>query len=167
MHKTACCCSVAKYCPTLCDPMNCSTPGFPVLHYLPEFAQYPLSLHNIHWVCTISIEFAHIHWVSVAIQPFHPLLPPSLPALNLSQHQGLFQWVLKYWSFSFSTSPSNEYSGFISLGLTGLISLQSKGLSRVFSSTSLKASILRRSAFFMVRLLHPYMTTGKTIAFTV
>ena len=62
-------------CPALCNHVNCSMPGFAVLHYLPEFVQ------------------AHIHWVNDAIQPFHPLLPPSTPALNLSQHQGLFQWV--------------------------------------------------------------------------
>ena len=83
--------------------MDCSTPGFPVLHYLPKFAQ------------------THVHWVGDAIQPSHPLLPPS-PALNLSQHQGLFQWVgpfcirwPRYCSFRFSISPSDEYSGLISL----------------------------------------------------
>ena len=65
-----CCCSVAKLCPTLCDPMNCSRPGFPVLHHLLQFAQ------------------THVHWVSDAIQQPHPLSPPSSPALNLSQHQG-------------------------------------------------------------------------------
>ena len=69
------CCSVAKWCPALWDPIDCSTPGFPVLHYLPEFAQ------------------THVHEFSDAIQPSHSLLPPSPPALNLSQHQGLFQWV--------------------------------------------------------------------------
>ena len=88
--------------PTLCDPMDCSTPGFPILHDLPEFAQI------------------HVHWVGDAIKPSHPLPPPSPPALNLSQHQGLIQWVSsshqwpKYWSFSFIISPSNEYSGLIS-----------------------------------------------------
>ena len=66
---------VAQSCPTLCDPMDCSTPGFPVLLYLPEFAQ------------------THVHWVGDAIQPSHSLLPPSPPALNLSQYQGLFQWA--------------------------------------------------------------------------
>ena len=69
------CCSVAKLCLTLCEPLDCSTLGFPVLHYLPEFAQI------------------HIHWVSDAIQSSRPLLPSSPPALNLSQHQGLFQWA--------------------------------------------------------------------------
>ena len=69
------CCSVIKSCPTLCDPMNCNMPGFPVLHYLPEFAQ------------------THVHWVDDAIQSSHPLLPASPLALNISQHQGLFRWV--------------------------------------------------------------------------
>ena len=66
--------SVAQSCPTICDPMGCSTPGFPAHHQLPELAQ------------------THVHWVGDAIQSFHPLSPPSLPAFNLSQHQGLFQW---------------------------------------------------------------------------
>ena len=69
-----CCCSFSKSYPTLCNPINCSTSDFPVLHYLPEFAQ------------------AHVHWIGDAIQPSHPLLSRS-PAFNLSQHQGLFQWV--------------------------------------------------------------------------
>ena len=68
-------CSVSQSCPTLCDPMDCSIPGFPVLHYLLQFSQ------------------THVHWVSDAIQPFHPLSAPSPPALKLSQHLGLFQWV--------------------------------------------------------------------------
>ena len=91
--------SVLQSCLTLCHPMDCSIPGLLVHHQLPEFTQ------------------THIHWVSDAIQPSHPLSFPSLPAFNLSQHQGLFQWVIrwpKYWSFSFSISPSNEYSGLIS-----------------------------------------------------
>ena len=70
-----CCCSVAQSCLTLCDPMDCSTPGLPVLYYLPEFA------------------LTHVHRVSDAIQPSHPLWSPSPPALDLSQHQGLFPWV--------------------------------------------------------------------------
>ena len=70
-----CCCSVAQSCPTLCNLMDCSTSGFPVFQYLSELAQ------------------THVHWVSDAIQPSHPLLSPSPPALNLSQHQDLFQWV--------------------------------------------------------------------------
>ena len=103
-------------------PMNCSTPGFPIFHHPLELAQ------------------THVRWVSDAIQPSHPLSSPSPPAFNLSQHRGLFnesvlciRWP-KYWSFSIS--PSNRCSGLISLGLTGLISLKSKGLSRVFSNTT-------------------------------
>ena len=102
------CCSVAKLCPTLCNPINCSLPGFSVHHYLPEFAQ------------------THVHWVDDAFQPSQPLSPPSLSALNLYQHQGLFQWfsnsheVAKGWSFSFSISPYNEYSGLISFRIDWL-----------------------------------------------
>ena len=89
-----CCCSVTKLCLTLCHPMDCSIPCFLVLHYLMEFAQI------------------HVHWVSDAIQPSHPLLPSSPIVFSLSRHQSLFQWVgswyrcPKYWSFSIS--PSNE-----------------------------------------------------------
>ena len=72
---TCCCCSVTKSCPTLCDTMDSIIPGFPVLHYLLEFAQ------------------THVYWVHFVIQPSQPLLPPSLLALNLFHHQGLFQWV--------------------------------------------------------------------------
>ena len=93
--------------------MDCSTPGFPVHHQLPKLAQ------------------THVQWVGDAIQPSHPLSFPSLPAFNLSQHQCLFQWVLhirwpKYWSFSFSISPSNEYSGLISfrIDLLDLLAVQ-------------------------------------------
>ena len=94
--------SVAHSCLTLCDPMNCSMPGLPVHHQLLESTQ------------------THVHRVSDAIQPSHPLSSPSPPAPNPSQHQGFFQWVNsshewpKYWSFSFSISPSNEHPGLIS-----------------------------------------------------
>ena len=97
---------------------------------------------------------------------------PSPPTLNLSQHQGLFnesilciRWP-KYWSFSFSISPSNEYSGLISLGWTNWISLLSKGLKSLLQHHSSKASILQFSAFFIIQFSHPYMTTGKTITLT-
>ena len=114
--------SVAQGCATLCDPMNCSTPDLPVYHQLPEFTQ------------------THVHWVGDAIQPSHPLSCPSPPTFNLSQHQGLFIWVIrwpKYWSFSFSISPSNVRIDF-PLGWTGWISLQPKRLSRVFSNTTVQ-----------------------------
>ena len=138
----------------LCDPMNCSMPGFSVHHQLLEFAQ----TH-------------HVHWVNDAIQPSHPLLSPSHPAFNLSQHQGLFQWVSlcirwpKYWSFSFSISPSNEYSGLISFRMDWFDLLAGQGtLKSLLQHHSSKASILWRSVFFMrLELSYPYMTTGKTI----
>ena len=125
------CCSVTQSCLTLCNP----TDGFPVLHYLPEFAQ------------------THVHWVNDAIQPSHPLSSPSPSALNLSQHQGLFQWasslhqVAKYWSFSFSISPSNEYSGLISFRINWFDLLTVQGtLKSLLQHHSSKASILHHSA---------------------
>ena len=76
-------CSVAQSCPTLFNHMDCSTPGFPVLHHLPDLVQI------------------HVHWVGDASQPSHPLSSPSPPAFNLSQHQGLFQWVSSSHSYSY------------------------------------------------------------------
>ena len=121
-HPTFCCWSVAKLCVTLCDPTDCTTPGFPVHHHLPEFGQI------------------HVHRVSDAIQPSHPLWSPSPPAFSIrvfSTESALPIMWPEYWSFSFS--PSNEYSGLISFRMDWLISLQSKGLSRVFSSTTIKS----------------------------
>ena len=119
------CCSVTQLCLTICDPLDYSTPGFPVLHYLAESAQ------------------THVRWVSDAIQQSHPLLSPSPPALNLSQHQGVFFFPMSQFfvsggqSISTSTSvlPMN-IQGWFPLGLTGLISVLSKGLWRVFSCTT-------------------------------
>ena len=135
--------------------MNRSTPGLPVHHQLPEFTQ------------------THIHQVSDAIQPSHPLSPPSPPAFNLSQHQGFanesvlcIRWP-KYWSFSVSISPSSEFSGLISFKIDWLDLLADQGtLKSLLQHYSSKASILRCSAFFTVQLSHPYMTTGKTMALT-
>ena len=102
-NKTCSVHSVTQSCPTLCDAMDCSMPGFPVHHHLPELAH------------------THVYQVGDAMQPSHPLLLPSPPAFNLSQHQGLFKWVSclhqvakNYWSFSFSISPFSEYSELIS-----------------------------------------------------
>ena len=146
--------SGTQLCPTLCNPMDCSMPGVPVYHQLPEFTQ------------------THVHRVSDAIQPSHPLSSPS-PDFNLSQHRGLYQWVVlhikwpRYWSFSFNISPSNEYSGLISFRMDWLDLLAVQGtLKSLLQHHSSKASILRCSAFFTVQLSHPLMTTGKTIALT-
>ena len=135
--------------------MNRSTPGLPVHHQLPEFTQ------------------THVHRVSDAIQPSHPQSSPSTPAPNPSQHQGLLQWVNssmrwpKYWSFSFSISPSNEHPGLVSLRMVWLDLLAVQGtLKSLLQHHSSKALTLWRSAFFTVQLSHPYMTTGKTIALT-
>ena len=140
-------------CPALCNPMDCSTPGFPVLHYLPEFAQ------------------THVHWVGDVIQPSHPLSSPSLPAFNLSQQQGLFQWVsssrqvTRYWSFSFSISPSNEHPGLISFRMDWLDLLAVQGtLKSLLQHHSTKASTLQCSTCFTIQLSHSY--TGKTKAFS-
>ena len=119
------------------------------------------------------LEFAqvHVYWIGDAIQSSHPLLPPSPSAFNLSHHQGLFQWVSirwpKYWSFSFSISPYSEYSGLISFRIDWFNFLAVQGTFKsLFQHHCLKASVLWLSAFFMVQLSHPYMTTGKTIALT-
>ena len=135
--------------------MNCSTPGLPVHQQPPESTQ------------------THANWVGDAIQPSHPLSSPSPPALNISQYQGLFQWVssshhvAKYWSLSFNISPSNEHPGLISFRMNWLDLLAVQGtLKSLLQHHSSKASILWCSAFFIVRLSHPYMTTGKTIALT-
>ena len=118
--------SVAQSCLTLCDPMNPSTPGLPVHHQLPEFTQ------------------THVHRVSDAIQPSHPLSSPSPPAPNPSQHQCLFQQVnsshkvAKVLEFSFSISPSNEHPGLISLRM---------GWLRVFSNTT-----VQKHQFFSTQL---------------
>ena len=146
---------VAQSSLTLCDPMNRSTPGLPVHHQLPEFTQ------------------THVHRVSDAIQPSHPLSSPSPPAPKPSQHQGLFyestlrmKWP-KYWSFSLSIIPSSEHPGLVSFRMDWLDLLAVQGtLKSLLHHHSSKASILRRSAFFTVQLSHPYMTTGKTIALT-
>ena len=145
------CWSVTHSCLTLCNTMYCSSPGFPVLHHCSEFAQ------------------THVHWVSVAIQPTHPLLYPSLPAISLSQHQDLFQWLgfsircPKYWNIS----PANKYSWLIYFRIDwfGLLAVQ--GTLKSLQHHSSKASILQHSAFLTDQLSHRYTTTGKTIALII
>ena len=148
--------SVAQLCPTLCDCMDCSTPGLPVHHQLTEFTQ------------------THVHWVGDAIQPYHLLSSPSPPPPSIFPSIRIFsnkstlhiRWP-KYWSFSFNISPSNEHPGLISFRMDWLDLLTVQGtLKSLLQHHSSKASFLGHSAFFTVQLSHPYMTTGKTIALT-
>ena len=124
----------------LCYPMDCSTPGFPALHHLAELAQ------------------THVHWVGDAIQPSHPLLSPSppsiFPSIRVFSNKSVLhiRWP-KYWSFSFSISPSNEHSGLISFRMDWFDLLQCKGLSRVFSNTTVQEHPCSISTSFSRRLL--------------
>ena len=136
--------SVAQSCPTLCNPMDCSTPGLPVHHQLPEFTQ------------------THVHWVVMPSSHFilcHPLLlsPSVFPSIRVFSNESVLhiRWS-KYWSFSFNISPSNEYSGLTSFRMDWLDLLAVQGtLKSLLQNHSLKASILQRSAFFIVQLSHP------------
>ena len=146
-------CSATKLCLTLCGPKDCSTPGFPVLHQLLKLAQ------------------THIHRVSDAIHLIlcRPLLllPSIFPSIRVFSNESILRirWPM-YWSFSFSISPSNEYSGLISFRMDWLDLLAVRGtLKSLLQHHSSKASILQRSAFFMVQLSHPYMITGKSHSF--
>ena len=142
--------TVTQSCPTLCNPMDCSTPGFPVLHHLPELAQ------------------THVHWVGDAIQPSHPLssllLPPSIfPSIRVFSNESVLhiRWP-KYWSFSFSISPSNEYSGLISFRMDWLDLLSVQGtLKNLFQHHSSKASTHPDLKFRI------YIFLGNRISFTM
>ena len=147
--------SSAQSWPTLCSPMDCSMPGLPVHHQLLELAQ------------------THVHWVGDAIQPSLPLLPPSPPAFNLSHHQGLFKWVsslhqlakglefqLQHQSFQWIFRTDFLWNGLVGSPCSPRDSQESS------QHHSSKALILWHSAFFIVQLSHPYMTTGNTIALT-
>ena len=133
--------------------MDCSMPGFPVLHLLPELAQ------------------THVLFVSDAIQPSHPLLSPSPPAFNLSQHQDLFQWVSSSNQVAKILKPQHHSFqwifrvDFFRIDWFDLLAVQ-ETLKSLLQHHSSKPSILQCSAFFTVQLSHPYMTTGKTIALT-
>ena len=144
------CCSVAKLCLTLCNPIDCSTPGFPVLHYLWELAQ--------------------THSIELMMPPNHLtlccpllLLPSIFLSIRVFSHQ-----VAKYWTFSFSISPSIEYSGLISFRNDWFDLLIVQGtLKSLCQHRSSKASVLQRSAFLLVQLSYPYMTTEETIVLTI
>ena len=147
--------SVTQSCPTLCKTMDCSMPGLPVHHQLPELAQ------------------THVHSVGEVIQPSHPLyllclLPSIFASIRVFSNESAFciRWP-KYWSISFTISPFNEYSGLISTRIDwfDLLAVQGTFKSLLQHHRS-KASVLQCSAFFTVQLLHSYMTTGKTIALT-
>ena len=135
---------------TLFNPMDWSTPGFPVHHQLLELTQ------------------THVHRVGDAIQPFHPWSSPSPPSFNLSSIRVFsnesvlcIRWP-KYWNFSFSISPSSEYSELIYFRRDSLDLLEVQGtLKSLLQHHSWKASVLQCSIFFRVQLSHPYMTTGK------
>ena len=149
-----CCCSVDKLCLTLCDPMDCSLPGFPVLHYLPSL----LRLMSIESVMPSN------HLILCC-----PLLPPSIfPSIRVFSNESTLdiRWP-NYWSFRFHISPSNEHPGPTSFRMDWL-DLQSvqETLKSLLQHHSLKASVLEHSTFSIVQLSHPYMTTGKTIALT-
>ena len=155
LHVT-CCCLVTQQCPTLCDPMDCSKPGFPVL--------------------TISWSLLKLTFIELVMPPNHlilccPLLlvPSTSPRVRVfSKELALHIRWPKYWSFfSFSISPSNEYSGLISFRIDcfDLLAVQ-RTLKSLLQHHSSKASILQHWAFFIVQLSHPYVITGKTIALT-
>ena len=143
--------SVAQLCPTLCDPMNCSTPGLAVHHQLPE-----LSIESV-------MPSSHL------ILCFPLLLLPSIPSsIRVFSNESTLRmrWP-KYWSFSFSIIPSKEHPRLISFRMDWLDLLAAQGtLKSLLQHHSSKASILQCSAFFTVQLSHPYMTKGKTIALT-
>ena len=142
--------SVAQSCLTLCDPMNCSTPGLPVHHQLPKLTQ------------------THVHWVGDAIQLSHPLSSPFPSPFNLSQHQGLFKWVSSSHQVAKVLQFQRQHQSFQWIFRTDfgridwfvLLAVQGT-LKNLLQQHSSKASILQRSAFFIVQISHPSMTTGK------
>ena len=147
--------SVAQFCPTLCDPINCSTPGLPVHYQFPESTQ------------------THVHRADNTIQPSYPLsspllLPSILPIISIFSNESVLhiRWP-KYWSFSFNINASNEHQGLISFRMDWLDLIVVRGtLKSLLQHHRSKASILQCSAFFIVQLSHPYIITGKTIALT-
>ena len=145
--------SVAQSCPTLCDPMNCSTPGLLLHHQLPEFTQ------------TIKSVMPSGHLILCRYLLLLPPIPLSIRVFS-NESTVRMRWS-KYWSFSYSISPSKEHPGLISFRMDWFDLLAVQGTRKsLLQPHSSKASILRHSAFFTVQLSHPYMTTRKTIALT-
>ena len=143
---------IAQSCPTLCDPMGCSMPGFPVRHQLVELAQTQSVMPSNYLILCCPLL----------------LLPSFLPSIRVFSNESVLRikWP-KYWSFNFSISPSNEYSGLISFRMHWSDHLVVQGsLRSLLQHHSSKASILLCLAFFMIQLSHPHMTTGKTIGLT-
>ena len=147
----SCFCSIAKLCQTLWNPVDWSIPGFPVLHHLLELAQN------------------HVYGVVDAIQPSHFLLLSTLPSIRIFFDESVvcIRWP-KYWNFSFSISPSNEYLGLISFRIDCIDLLAVQGtLKSLLQHHNSKVSIFLCSAFFLFQLSHLYRTTGKVIALTL
>ena len=147
--------SVTQSCPTLCNPMNRSTPGFPVHHQLPEFTQT-----NVHWVGDAKNHLILCHSLL--------LLPSIFLSIRIFSNESVLhtRWP-NYWSFSFNISPSDEHPGLISFRMDWLDLLAVQGtLKSLLQHHSSKASTHRHSAFCILQISHPYMTTGKTIALT-
>ena len=139
-----------------CDPMDCSTPGLPVLHYLPQSLLKLMSTESV-------MPSNHL----ILCRPLL-LLPSIFPSIRVFSNESIIciRWP-KYWSFSFNISPSNEYSGLISFRMDWLDLLAVQGtLKSLLQHHSSKASILQHSAFSIIQLSQPYMTTGKTMALT-
>ena len=147
--------SVAQSCPTLCNPMNCSTPGLPVHHQLLESTK-PMSIELV-------MPSNHLIFCHSLL-----LLPSIFPSIRVFSNESALRirWP-KYWRFSFNINPSSEHPGLISFSMNWLDLLAVQGtLKNLLQHHSSKASVLQHSAFFIVQLSHPYMTTGKTIALT-
>ena len=155
MYMFSCGCSVTQLCLTLCDPVNCSMTGLPVHHQF-QSSPKPVSIESV-----MPSNYLILHRLLL-------LLPSIFPSIRVFTNESALRirWP-KYWSFSINISPSNEYSGLISFRIDGLDLLAVQGtLTRLFQHHSSKALILWCSAFFMVQLSYPYMTTGTTIALT-
>ena len=151
-----CCCSVTQSCLSLCDPMDCSTPGFPVPHHLPKFAQ------------------VHVHCISDGFQTSYPVMPSSPSAFNLSKHQGLFQWVSSLHQMTKILEFKLQHQSFQQVFRVDfpwdwlvLSPCSPRDFQESSPAPQLKGSILWCSVFFVVQLSQLYLTTGKTIAFTI